>query len=225
MRLKTCFIVVSAIPAATLTDLAKAQAPVAIVEEVVSTTAGVEFMDYLTPGRTIQLSPRDRLVIGYMKSCWRETITDGTVTVGAEQSEVSGGAVERVKVPCDAGKRGSTSKETTGSGAMVFRKKPDLLAPHQTIYGLSPILKIGKVGNVLIERIDKREKPIDLSISATQLSRGSLLDLSLRNVALTAGGLYRVKAGGDEVIFKVDPSAQGVGPTIIGRLVHLSPPG
>ena len=36
----------------------------------------------------IKLGPRDTIVLGYLKSCWRETITGGTVTVGAEQSEV-----------------------------------------------------------------------------------------------------------------------------------------
>ena len=57
-----------------LANPASAQGPVAIVEEIDSKSAGVEFMDYLTAGKTIALASADRLVIGYLKSCWREKI-------------------------------------------------------------------------------------------------------------------------------------------------------
>ena len=36
----------------------------------------------------IHLSPHDWIVLSYLKSCVRETITGGTVTVGVERSEV-----------------------------------------------------------------------------------------------------------------------------------------
>src|SRR6187399_1670799 len=73
-----------------------ADAPVAVVEDVSGKPAGIEFMDYVAAG--------DAIVRGYLKSCWRETIRGGTVTVGAEQSDVTGGTVDRVKVGCDGGK-------------------------------------------------------------------------------------------------------------------------
>ena len=113
-------------------QVADAQAPVAIVEEIVSKTAGIEFMDYLRLGQSIRLGESDRLVIGYFNSCWREVIIGGTVLVGKEDSEVTGGTVERRKVRCDTGKRGGTTKETAGSGAMVFRKIPSAarVIPH-----------------------------------------------------------------------------------------------
>src|SRR5262245_62925891 len=57
---------------------ASAQAPVAIVEEIDSKTATLEFMDYLRTGQLIRLGERDRLVIGYFNSCWREVIIGGT---------------------------------------------------------------------------------------------------------------------------------------------------
>lgn len=50
-------------------------------------------MDYVEPGQVIRLGAADGLVLGYLKSCWRETITGGTVTVGTEQSQVAGGEV------------------------------------------------------------------------------------------------------------------------------------
>ena len=31
-------------------------------------------MDYVEPGRIIRLGAHDRIVLGYLKSCWRETM-------------------------------------------------------------------------------------------------------------------------------------------------------
>ena len=125
-------------------QVAGAQAPVAIVEEIDSKTAGIEFMDYLRLGQSVRLGERDRLVIGYFNSCWREVIIGGTVLVGKEDSEVTGGAVERQKVRCDTGKRDGTTKETTGSGAMVFGKMSQRRAVIS--HGLCPIAGFCRVG-------------------------------------------------------------------------------
>src|SRR4051812_34484614 len=81
-----------------------AQTPVAVVEDVSGKSAGVEFMDYVPAGKVIRLAPSDALVLSYMKSCWREEIHGGTVTVGPEQSDVKDGKVRRMKVECDGGK-------------------------------------------------------------------------------------------------------------------------
>ena len=56
--------------------------PTALVEDVKSATAGVEFMDYVGNGQVIKLGPGDVLVLSYLKSCEHETITGGTVAVG-----------------------------------------------------------------------------------------------------------------------------------------------
>jgi hypothetical protein len=77
---------------------ASAQSPAAVVEEMQGSVPGVQFMDYVDPGQVIRLGAHDRIVLGYLKSCWRETISGGTVTVGPEQSEVAGGEVARTKV-------------------------------------------------------------------------------------------------------------------------------
>jgi hypothetical protein len=57
-------------------------------------------MTYLDTGRTIRLGPRDTIVLSYLHSCVRETITGGTVTVGVDQSEVQAGEVTRTKLNC-----------------------------------------------------------------------------------------------------------------------------
>src|ERR1700712_1813940 len=85
------------------TGLAAAQAPVAVVEDVQGKVVGVEFMDYVAPGKVIKLGPAGTVVLGYMKSCRRETITGvGTVIVGAEQSMVHLGDVKASTEQCDS---------------------------------------------------------------------------------------------------------------------------
>jgi hypothetical protein len=71
--------------------LARAPAPLvptALVEDVKSASADVEFMDYVGTGQVIKLEPSDVLVLSYLKSCEHETITGGTVRVGSNKSEV-----------------------------------------------------------------------------------------------------------------------------------------
>ena len=56
--------------------------PTALVEDVQSATADIEFMDYVGNGRVIKLAPHDVLVLSYLKSCEHETIAGGTVGCG-----------------------------------------------------------------------------------------------------------------------------------------------
>ena len=63
-----------------------ANAQDALVEDVNSKSAGVQSMDYVVSGKQIRLGNQDTLVLSYLKSCWRETIVGGTVTVGASRA-------------------------------------------------------------------------------------------------------------------------------------------
>ena len=55
-------------------------------------------MDYVAPGKVIKLVPAGLVVLGYMKSCRRETIAGiGTVIVGAEDSMVHLGEVKAAR--------------------------------------------------------------------------------------------------------------------------------
>jgi hypothetical protein len=205
-------------------QVAGAQAPVAIVEAIDSKTAGIEFMDYLRLGQSIRLGERDRLVIGYFNSCFREVIIGGTVLVGKEDSEVTGGAVERQKVRCDTGKRDGTTKETTGSGAMVFRKMPNAARASPTVYALSPVFVGSGAGSLAIERLDRTEAHITIPVPQANASCGGFVDLANSNVVLSAGGLYRASVGPREITFRVDHSAEAGSLSILSRLLRLSPP-
>src|SRR3989337_3789550 len=82
---------------------AAAQVPVGVVEEVQGPVTGAEFMDYVTPGKVIKLGPASTIMLGYMQSCRRETISGvGTVIVGKEESMVHLGAGKAGKAQCDA---------------------------------------------------------------------------------------------------------------------------
>src|SRR5205085_262867 len=82
-------------------NVAAAQTPTAIVESVTGSVAGAEVLDYVSPGKVIKLGGNGSIVLAYLASCLRETITGGVVIVGAEQSQVSLGEVSREKPSCD----------------------------------------------------------------------------------------------------------------------------
>src|SRR5271166_1564649 len=103
MRIRIAILAVAGGVAAGLVSAA-APLQVALVENVTGNPVGAEFMDYLETGKIVELGPRDTVVLSYMSSCVRETITGGTVTIGTDRSEVQAGKVARTTVPCDAGK-------------------------------------------------------------------------------------------------------------------------
>jgi hypothetical protein len=200
--------------------------PVAIVEDAKG-KLDVDFMDYVEAGRVVKLAAGDELVLGYLRSCWRETIKGGTVTVGADQSTVAGGTVRREKMPCDAGKMRLTSDQAAKSGVMVFRAPPKpgaaaaAAAPEMTVYGLSPVLDIKGGGRVTIARVDQPGAPLAFDVPAKQLTRGSFFDLAKTDQALAAGGVYRLSVGDRNIVFKVDPDAKPGQAPLLSRLIRL----
>ena len=206
---------------------AAAQTPVAIVEDTQGKVDGVEFMDYVAPGKVIKLGPNASVVLGYMKSCWRETITGGIVVVGAEESLVHLGDIQRVKVDCDVSGIRLSDREANQSAATTFRTlKPGQSAvaspaPQLTLYGLSPIVEVKGDGTLVIERIDAPGERFTVPLKSSTLVRGRFYDLVKANKSLTAGGTYVASLGSRRITFKVDPHATS-GPTpIIGRLLRL----
>ena len=85
---------------------------VALVESANGNSLSVESMDYVRAGQIIRLGQHDTIVLRYMSSCLRETITGGTVTVGLDWSEVQSGEVQRLRGECGAGKMVLTGTQT-----------------------------------------------------------------------------------------------------------------
>ncbi len=205
---------------------ASAADPVALIEDVSGTPPGVEFMDYLAAGREIHLGQNDRLVIDYLRSCWRETITGGTVTIGPEQSSVSGGTLSREKIECDGGKLRLSTDQAAKSGVVVFRAPPkpaagNKLGAERTLYGLSPLIELGGAGTLVVERLDKLGAPLTLDIKPGQLLRGAFYDFARDGLALVAGGVYRASIGGRAVVFQIDAKAKAGATAPAGRLLTL----
>jgi hypothetical protein len=219
MALTVAYMLGSAMPAA---------AQAALVEDVNSKTAGVEFMDYVQAGKVIRLQPQDTIVLSYMKSCWQEAISGGTVTVGSEQSEVQLGRVERHKVDCDGGKLMLTAQVASQAAGMVFRdmrsgQQASAPKPQITLYGLSPVIEIKGGGLLVIERVDQPGERHELAIASQQLVNGAFYDLARGGTALVAGGIYRAKVNGRQLVFKVDSDAKPGAAPVVGRLLRLQP--
>lgn len=202
-----------------LVAAAAAEAPVAVVEDVKGQVAGVEFMDYVAPGKVIKLGAKDSIVLGYMNSCWRETITGGVVVVGKEQSTVYAGTIERSKVDCDSGQMQLSEREAKQSAGTVFRSVPP--RPELTVYGRSPMIEIKDPGLLIVERLDKPGERYEVPIRRDSLLRGRFYDFAKSGKALVPNGLYAAQVGAQTVVFKVDPQAKRGSTPIVGRLVRF----
>jgi hypothetical protein len=202
-----------------------AQSPVAIVEDVKGKVGGVEFMDYVTPGTVIKLGANGVVVLGYLTSCWRETITGGVAIVGTEESKTSLGEVSREKVGCDTGRAQLSDREATQSAATTFRSianaKQAQAELQPVIYGLSPVIELAKPGKLVIERIDLRGERIESAVTAKSLVKGKFYDLAAAGKSLMPGGTYAATLGSQKTVFKVDLTAKPGATPIVGRLVRL----
>jgi hypothetical protein len=209
---------------------AGAQTPSAIVEEVAGHPPGVEFMDYVEPGRIIALGPADAIVLSYLNSCAREVIRGGSVKVGVDESEALTARIERTRVDCEAGKMMRAAGQTNDSASLIIRggERPAAIRPAPdpefTLYGLNPLVELRGVGKLVIARLDAYGEYYALTIDPERLLRGTFLDLAAEGKSPTAGGVYGARWNRRLIVFKVDPGARpGRGP-IAGRLLRLDPP-
>jgi len=192
----------------------------AIVEAVNAPSAGVQELDYVSPGQIIELGGDGTLTLGYLASCERERIEGGTVTIGKNQSMVVGGSVKRLKIVCDGGFLQLSAEQSQQSLTVVFRdydpnKSKNLPKPQAVLYGVSPVVSAGAAGMALsIRRIDRSEQPVDIVMDR------DTVDLAPLGITLTPGGLYQARAAGRGITFKIDSSASDGGP-LLGRLLRF----
>jgi hypothetical protein len=98
---------------------------IAVVEGLTGNPSGVEFMDYVRAGQVIRLGHHQTIVLSYMASCVRETITGGTVTVGTQRSEVQSGQVRRIEGHCYSGRMELTGEEAHVGGESFAAQRTD----------------------------------------------------------------------------------------------------
>jgi len=197
---------------------------VALVEDVSGHPAGVQLMDYVEPGQVIRLGPGDRIVLGYLRSCVRETITGGTVTVGTERSEIEAGKLERAKMRCD-GARMLRAAEAGPAAGMSFRGGPPrVVKPQFTLFGSSPMLELPSPGKVVIDRIDQLGERYVVDIGIEELAHAAFYDFAETGKALKPGGIYRAGFARQELVFKIDEDAKPGRTPIVGRLLRFPSP-
>ena len=189
--------------------------PSALVEDISSDRDDVQLMDYLEPGQTIELSGDETIVIGYLLSCVQETITGGTVTVGEDESTVSGGKKDTAYVDCDGGPVVAQVGAEQEAGAAAFRKvSDDDLKAERILFGLSPIVKLSQPAAELeFSRLDTTE--VIQRVSAN----GPVVDLAEAKIVLSPGGTYKVKAGEREMVFKISRLAEDGAASPLTRLL------
>jgi hypothetical protein len=196
--------------------------PTAIVEDVKSASADIEFMDYVGTGQVIKLEPGDVLVLSYLRSCEHETITGGTVRVGSSKSDVEGGTVTRAKVPCNGGNMKLTSAQANTSGASSFRLQSAAL--ESTLYALPPVFEIPKLRTtesrtLIIEGTTRRERiTVDIEPS---LANGGFYDLARNGARLRPGARYTATLGDRKLIFSVDAKAKAGKASVVSRLLRF----
>jgi hypothetical protein len=202
---------------------ARAASPVAVVEDVQGKVTGAEFMDYVVPGQVIKLGPGGKIVLGYMKSCWQETISGvGTVIVGAEESAVHLAEFTAKKVPCDPSQSRQVGKEYSESAAALVRSlKEDSGPPPLVLHGVSPIIATSDRGKLVVERLDVKGEHYEMDVASSSLTHNKFVDLARTNIALKPGGTYAAAIKSKRVVFKVDPDAGPGAGAVIGRLVSL----
>lgn len=197
---------------------AEAGEAAAIVEDISGSVEGVQPMDILEEGQVIKLPQGARIILGYMVSCVRETITGGTVTIGSEKSTVEKGTREVEDVDCDGGRAVRTSNNAADVAGAVFRKGParePLPKPEWTIYGTSPLFRFSSnIDTIKIKRLDKEEDALDIKVG------GSWVDTAKAGLELEPSGLYAVSAGDSIHILKVSPLAEPDVP-VLSRLVPM----
>ncbi len=185
-------------------------------------------MDYVETGKTIQLGARGGIVLSYMSSCMRETISGGTVTVGTEQSEVAGGRVVRTKVPCDAAKLSLAGDRPGQFAGRVFRSAAvpkSAVQPQLVLYGRSPVLELKGPCTLLIERLDATSERYLVDVGSEHLVHGSFYDFAKWGRQLAPGGVYRISLDGQDgadVVFTIDAHAKPGNTPMLGRLLRLN---
>ena len=201
--------------------------PTALVEDVTSATADVEFMDYVGAGQTITLQARDVMVLSYLRSCEHEVITGGTVKVGFDRSEVTGGHVVRSRVACDGGKVQLTSAQASQSGASAFRVQsadaPRSADEPATLFARSPLIRLpddatGGNRTLVIQRTDRKARPMQVKLDR---NAGAFYDLAKINTRLARGAVYQASVGGHVTTFRIDRKARSGPAPVISRLVRF----
>ena len=176
-------------------------------------------------GKTVELGPDSSVVLSYMKSCRRETITGvGTVIVGTDESMVHLAEVDAEQDELRSAQVHATTRATSDVAASVVRSLEEgqnaPSGPQLTLYGTSPLVEAKGRGTLVFERLDQKGERQQFDLTGNQL-KGRFYDLAGTSKSLTPGATYAATFASRRIVFRVDPQAKP-GPTpIVGRLLRM----
>jgi hypothetical protein len=203
--------------------LARADNAVVLVESVSASITGITAMSYVNSGTQIDLGPSGVIVLDHLADCSRETVTGGSLLVGALQSQVAGGVIARSQWPCGGQQLQLAASMSTGGG-QVYRgfsgpvsQQTDLLDMHST----APVILATDIGNLQITRIDQTAIPIIIPVTAASSSQPAAIDMAALHLALTPGAIYCISLGEQNLTFRVDPAAAGAAQPLLARLLPI----
>lgn len=185
---------------------------VAIIEEGAIASAQLQEFDLLDEGQEFVLGANEIVVIGYMSSCMRETIAGGMVTIGAKQSEVTGGKVAREEVTCTEPQLSLTAAESQQGATIAFRPAD----AFKRVYTQTPLLQGLEPGSLSVEIISVADNK---SLGSFQSDTGRI-DLADEKILLSPGKTYEVRLADSTVTLEVDVGAKAGGSTL-ERVVPL----
>jgi hypothetical protein len=210
-----CILMIPAVSPAT------AQGLTALVESVSPPREDVRAFDLLAEGTVIELKPGETLVLGYMESCAHEEITGGRVTVGAIESKVEGGKIERTVTPCNGSVDPDSAAGSNEAAVVAIRGIGAANAEGvRVVPAVQPVfvLQAGDVPSdpsLVIQRLDRQESAIRVSLF------GRILDLRQTGMKLTPGGIYSATCGERRVAFKIADNAGVAKVVTLQRVVRF----
>lgn len=185
-----------------------ASRPVAIVEESTKTEGKGQPFDLLAEKDTVALAAGETMILGYLKSCVRETITGGSITVGTKESVVEGGKVIREKTECAVNKLALTADESQQSATIAFRGQ----VKH--IYSRQPLIMAAKSESVTIQ-------PLQGGESWKLAPESGRIDFRAVNLEMQPGMSYRVTGAKAAIVVEVDAAATSAKTGALERVVIL----
>lgn len=180
----------------------------AVVEQGATVNGDIQALDRLAEGTEFNLGAGETMILAYTRSCVRETITGGKVTVGAEQSDVAGGQVVREEIKtCPEPRLALTAAESQESAIIAFR------GGTRHLFSKTPLLA-SRDSNLRIAIFEG-----DTLIREFKTETGEL-DLAAEKLELTPGKVYRAESDRNTVLLEIDADAQAGG-DFLTRYVYI----
>lgn len=180
----------------------------AVVEQGATADGTIQLLDRLKEGTEFTLSAGESVTLAYTHSCIRETITGGKITVGAEQSDVTGGEVKREKIAtCPEPRLALTSAESQESAIIAFR------GGTRHLFSKTPML-VSRPDNLKLVLYEGE------TVIGEVKGESGIFDVAGKKLELAPGKVYRIESDRNTVLLEIDADAKAGG-DFLTRYVYI----